>query len=82
MTTKQDQVLNAQDYLTQNADGTVTVNGTGTELDGLIIDSSGNVYNSDGSQYDGDVVITDNGDGTYTTNNVDGAPGGSFDFRL
>ena len=82
MTTKQDQVLNAQDYLTQNADGTVTVNGTGTELDGLIIDSSGNVYNSDGSQYDGDVVITDNGDGTYTANNVDGAPGGSFDFRL
>ena len=81
MTTKQDQVLNAQDYLTQNADGSFTVNGTGTELDGITFDSLGNVYNSDGSPYDGDVVITENGDGTFTANGVDGYPDG-LDFRF
>lgn len=76
MTTKQDQVLNAQDYLTQNADGTFTVTGTGTELDGLIIDSSGNVFNSDHSPYDGDVTIEQTGDNAYVINGVDGYPDG------
>lgn len=72
MTTKQDQVVNGQDYFTQNADGSFTVNGTGTAFDGYVIDPDANTVTDASGNFVGEAsdYFTENTDGSYTLGNT------------
>lgn len=72
MSTTREQIQNGNDYLRENANGTYTVTGTGTPLDGVVINPDTNsVIAHDGSNLgNASDYFQDNGDGTYTVVNT------------
>lgn len=73
MSTTREQIQNGNDYLRENANGTYTVTGTGTHLDGVVINpDTDSLIAQDGAVLgNASDYFHDNEDGTYTVVNTE-----------